>query len=241
MPSLGDSPSTSATERRATQSLSSALLLTFTGGFLDAFLYVTHGGVFAGAMTGNLVLFGIALLSRDSHQALHHLLPIVAFALGIWCAFVAEAGLRHHVVLVALALESAGLFIASLLPHTFPGRLFIALICILAGYQVGSFRTVDTFVYNATFIAGNILRTVESFHAILIRIRHGKPMREFRDLGLVLVLFLVGAVTAATLAGRMGNHALCVPLVAVLAVLSITLWRELKQPRPPRRKIGEPI
>ena len=128
-----------------------------------------------------------------------------------------------------------------MLPHSFPDLLFIPLICGLAGYQVGSFRKVDTFIYNATFIAGNLLRTVESLHAALVGIQQRKSMREFRDLGLVLVLFVAGAVIAAILAGSMGNHALWIPLAAVLVVLSMTLWRDLKHSETTERKVGEPI
>jgi uncharacterized membrane protein YoaK (UPF0700 family) len=240
MPPAGASPSTPASERRATQSLFSALLLTFTGGFLDAFLYLAHGRVFAGAMTGNAVFAGIALISHDSREVAHHVLPIVAFAAGIWCAFAAETRLQHHVVLVALALEAIGLFVASLLPQNFPDALFVSLVCALAGYQVGSFRKVDSFVYNATFIAGNLLRAVESLHASLLGVQPRKSKREYRDLGLVLVLFVAGAMAAASCTGGMRNHALWVPMIAVLVVLSIAIWGDLRQREPEKRSVGEP-
>ena len=43
--------------------LASATLLLFAAGFLDAFTYVAHGGVFANAQTGNVVLAGISLVA----------------------------------------------------------------------------------------------------------------------------------------------------------------------------------
>ena len=36
-------------------------LLALTGGFLDAYSYLTRGGVFANAQTGNMVLLGLRL------------------------------------------------------------------------------------------------------------------------------------------------------------------------------------
>jgi uncharacterized membrane protein YoaK (UPF0700 family) len=217
-------------ERRATQSLSSALLLTFAGGFLDAFLYIAHGNVFAGAMSGNAVLAGIALCSRNAHDMIHHLVPIVAFTTGLWCAFVFETRVRHHAVRIALSLEAAGLLVASLLPHSFPDTAFICLLCFLAGYQVGSFRKVDSFIYNATFIAGNLLRSVESLHQAVLRVRLRHSLLEVRDLGLVLLFFVAGAVAAAITTGSMGNHALWVPLLAVLVVLAAAVRRDLQWP-----------
>ena len=54
------------------------MLLAFAGGTLDAFLYLVHGKVFAGAMTGNAVLCGIAILGRNGPDILHDALPIAA-------------------------------------------------------------------------------------------------------------------------------------------------------------------
>jgi uncharacterized membrane protein YoaK (UPF0700 family) len=58
LPTSNDNPLPPSPERRAADSLPSAVLLAFTGGSLDAFIYINHGHVFAAAMTGNAVLFG---------------------------------------------------------------------------------------------------------------------------------------------------------------------------------------
>src|ERR1700746_2262793 len=42
-----------------------AALLTIAGGFLDAFTYIAHGGGFANAQTGNVVLLGVYAASGD--------------------------------------------------------------------------------------------------------------------------------------------------------------------------------
>jgi uncharacterized membrane protein YoaK (UPF0700 family) len=240
MISVGASSSTSLSEARAAHSLPAALLLSFTGGFLDAFLYVAHGGVFAGALTGNVILAGIALLSHDTHQITRHLLPIVAFIAGICCAFFTAVRLRHHVVLVALSLESIGLLVASFLPHSFPDWLFILLLSGLAGYQVGSFRKVESFLYNATFITGSIVRAVEAFHAIQLGIDPDQSKRELRDLGLTVVLFAIGVTAAVLLAVRLHNHALVVPMIAVLTVLAMAIFGDLYHPEPVDGKADEP-
>jgi uncharacterized membrane protein YoaK (UPF0700 family) len=239
MISVGASSSTSVPEARAAHSLSAALLLSFTGGFLDAFLYVAHGGVFAGALTGNVILAGIALLHHNATDITLHMLPIVAFIAGICGAFFTAIRLRHHVVLVALALEALGLLVASFLPASFPDWLFILLLSGLAGYQVGSFRRVESFLYNATFITGSIVRAVESFHAIQLGIDPEKSRRALRDLGSTVVLFAVGVTAAVLLAVRIYNHALLVPMVAVLIVLAMALFGDLRHPEPTEKKVGE--
>ncbi len=240
MPLPVASPSSSIQESRAAQSFPAALLLSFTGGFLDAFLYVAHGHVFAGALTGNVILAGIALLSHNTRDITLHVLPILGFIAGICLAFFTGIRLRHHVVLVALVAESVGLFVASFQPATFPDSLFILLLSGLAGYQVGSFRKVDSFLYNATFITGSIVRAVESFHALEFGIQREESIRGLRDLGSIVVLFAVGVVAAVLLAVRIGNHALLVPMAAVLGVLAMAIFGDLRHQEPAQRKVDEP-
>ena len=49
-------------ERPAAEALPLAVVLAVAGGFLDAYTYLTRGGVFANAETGNMVLLGVRLL-----------------------------------------------------------------------------------------------------------------------------------------------------------------------------------
>ena len=51
------------------------VLLAAVGGFLDAYTYVTRGGVFAGAQTGNVVLLGVDVAGGRWVEALVFLPP----------------------------------------------------------------------------------------------------------------------------------------------------------------------
>ena len=119
-------------EHRAVGSLPSALLLAFTGGALDAFIYLNHGHVFAAAMTGNGVLLGVSILHHDYAQSVRHLLPIFGFILGVLAAKSLESTLNDHAVTVGLLCEIAALFAASWLPGSFPDLAFVPVIAIVA-------------------------------------------------------------------------------------------------------------
>lgn len=54
-------------------------LLAVTGGFLDAYTYLTRGRVFANAQTGNLVLLAMNLAGGQFQKAQYYLIPILAF------------------------------------------------------------------------------------------------------------------------------------------------------------------
>ena len=80
---------------RAPDAYPLALLLAFVGGYLDAYTYITRDGVFANAQTGNMALMALRLARGEWADALHYLVPIAAFALGIFG--VREA--RYHMQL----------------------------------------------------------------------------------------------------------------------------------------------
>ena len=59
--------------------------------FLDAYPYMTRGGVFANVQTGNVILYAIGLSQGHSGKTLGHLWPIFAF-LGVLQRFSRSPG-----------------------------------------------------------------------------------------------------------------------------------------------------
>jgi uncharacterized membrane protein YoaK (UPF0700 family) len=72
-----------ASARITAGTLRLAALLAVAGGFLDSFTYIAHGGVFANAQTGNVVLLGVLAARGDWIAAGQHALPILAFVVGV--------------------------------------------------------------------------------------------------------------------------------------------------------------
>ena len=202
----------------------SATLLAFTGGLLDAFIYLNHGHVFASAMTGNAVLFGIALLAHDTAQAIRHIVPGIAFLSGVAVSRLFASTLGRFVVPAGLALELVALLIASLLPLSFPHMAYTALIAFVASYQVSSFREVDNFAYNSTFITGNLRTVGDGFFDAIASTSTPKVRADGRkkllDLSSVVAGFLLGALTGALFAPRLANHTLWIALLPLLVVLA---------------------
>ncbi|MDU7500898.1 MAG: YoaK family protein, partial [Streptococcus thermophilus] len=64
------------------ESLQIMFILTLIGGFLDSYSYVTRGGVFAFAQTGNLVLLSINICYGNLDKIVRYIMPIIAFILG---------------------------------------------------------------------------------------------------------------------------------------------------------------
>lgn len=97
-----------------------AILLSCAGGYLDAFTWVGQGGVFANAQTGNVVLLGINVATGQWSEALRHLMPIIAFVVGVFAAFwirsLASARGEPWINLISLLLELAVLIVVAFLP-----------------------------------------------------------------------------------------------------------------------------
>lgn len=203
------------------------MILCFVGGVLDAFLYLDHGHVFAGAMTGNAVLFGIALLSHNALNIFHHALPIVAFLCGAWLAEIVQGRLKHHAATIALAAEAVGLLVASFLPRSFPDPAFVFLIAFVAAFQVASFRQADQFTYASTFITGDLRTLVVGLYESTQPGKRGKSLRKARDLGLSVLSFLLGAIVSAWLSPRLANRTLWLAVAALLGVFAMALHRSL--------------
>ncbi len=232
LPSRSAAPASCPTpERQVADSLRAATLLAFAGGNLDAFLYLVHGRIFAGAMTGNAVLCGIAMLGHNGPDILHHALPIPAFLSGVWIAEVLQARVKHHAVTVGLALETAGLLAASFVPLSVPDNAFIFFIALCAAFQIASFRTADTYSYSSTFITGNLRSFIVGLYKATNPATRTEGLREFRDLGAVVGCFLLGALTAAALARAHANHTLWLPASAVALVFFMALGRSLEHHR----------
>ena len=63
-----------------------ALFLSVSGGLQDVYTYLYRGKVFANAQTGNIVLMAVKLFAGEWGEALRYLMPLCAFALGIFVA-----------------------------------------------------------------------------------------------------------------------------------------------------------
>jgi uncharacterized membrane protein YoaK (UPF0700 family) len=206
-----------------------AMLLAATGGLLDAVVYLNHGHVFANAMTGNVIFLGIAVLGHNWKDIVPHLVPLGGFFVGVITSKHMRSRLAEHsVLLLGLIFEAFALFALGWLPFSFPHMAFTAIIAFVSAFQVASYRRVERFSYNSTFVTGNLRDMAEGLYeaAALGATPEAreKGHAQALDLGLICLCFLCGAVLGAWAAPRFGNHSLWLTepllLTAVLRAVS---------------------
>jgi len=204
-----------------------AVVLSASGGFLDAFTWVAHGGVFANAQSGNVVLLGVFTALGEWRQALRHVPPIVAFLLGLFVAdrlrVFAARHERLRVPLLSLAIELLLLAVVALLPAPGPDLPVVLGIAFVAALQTSSFAHVEGSAYSSVMTTGNLRRAAESLFAGLTTPRDAAKLRQAQVFATICCAFALGSALGAFATARLANVALLIPIGTLMAAFFLCL------------------
>lgn len=201
-------------------------LLAVVGGFLDAYTYLCRGGVFANAQTGNIVLVGIRLAQGALGDCLYYLMPILAFAAGVFAAEeIRRRNQNHHKFhwrQVIIAFEALVLLIIAFIPKSgdMAANILVSFVCAL---QVQSFRTIYGNAYATTMCTGNLRSATEGLWRFW-RTKDPAALQNSRWYYHIIALFVLGAFVGALLIRLWDVYAVlfaCILLAAVFALLSV--------------------
>jgi len=177
------------------EAMSTGIFLTLSGGFQDAYTYYTRGKVFANAQTGNIILLGHNAMNGDFTEAFRYLVPVLAFAGGIYISEVIRGIYREYGKLhwrqIVVVLEILLLFVVGFLPQSMnmAANILVSFVCAM---QVEAFRKMKGSAYASTMCIGNLRSATE----MLYRYRHTKEKgcleKCLRYYGVILV-FGIGA------------------------------------------------
>jgi uncharacterized membrane protein YoaK (UPF0700 family) len=176
-------------------------LLSFSGGLQDAYTYNVRDQVFANAQTGNFVLMTQNLMSGKYAAALRFLIPICAFALGIFITeqIISRCKNAQRIVIFSemLVLFAAGGVPAALNP------LANAMVSFSCAMQLQAFREVCGFPYASTMCIGN-LRTVMENLSKYLRTREKTALKNAVCVGGIILVFAIGAGLGGVLSVKWG-------------------------------------
>ena len=192
------------------EAFSTMAFLTLSGGLQDAYTYFVRDGVFANAQTGNIVLMSARAFSGDLAGVLRYLIPLTAFALGVFAAEMLRQRERrisvlHWRQLVVLA-EILLLFLVGFLPPEL-NPLANALVSFTCAMQVQAFRKVNGSAYASTMCIGNLRSGVDAFCGYL-ETRDRRALRRAGRYFAVILFFALGAGLGGVLSARLGAGAI---------------------------------
>ncbi|MDR3461385.1 MAG: YoaK family protein [Beijerinckiaceae bacterium] len=232
-PPLGNDFSGSQPRFAAANSLAAAVTLSASAGFLDGFAYVGHGHTFASAMTGDLVLLGIAM-TQSSSKALAYVYPLLAYVVGVIAAnLLGRPGVRRRLPaslhFVTLLAEIVVLAAIPMLAGTLNDRILVAVITVSTAMQNTSFRNIGTRTYNSIIMTGNLQNFSNAL--VLGTEPDGQAARgQVLDLGLVIASFVSGATLGAYVTPRFQDFATLVPALLLSSLAAALFWSSDSRP-----------
>ena len=200
-----------ATPAKRRERLALGLVVICAGGMMDAYSYLTRGGVFATGQTGNVVLLGVHLAQLDWLGVARYLAPIVAFVLGI----LASKSVQNHVHAGdhvrmqrwVVVFEAIAFCLVALIPQQAPDLVVNLAISFCAAISFENFRTFGTrSAYASVFCTGNLRSFAETFYDGFVGHDRHEMHRSLRYLALV-ASFTLGVVLGFFLIGALGGRA----------------------------------
>lgn len=188
-----------------------ACLLAIVGGYADAIGFLTFNA-FAGAMTGNTVLLGIALAADKLADAAQSAGIIVAFLVGV----AASAILRRFISLAGLlCLEMAAIVVAAMVAPAAAAPL----LAFAMGLQNAAMTHFAGSGLNTVFLTGNLQKMVQDF------LRRDTRESPAGHAAITLVAQFWLAYLAGVVAGAVAWNAIAYPLIFAILPLPLVLLR----------------
>ena len=203
-------------------------LLAVVGGFLDAYTFILRGGVFANAQTGNVVLLAVNIAKGAFYQAGLHLIPILAFALGVYLTQIIKSCFiktfikwENLVILIEIVL----LFTAGLIPLSVSPWIVNVMISFICSIQVSSFRKIEGVPYASTMCTGNLRSCFENLFKYTHQKNKEALLSSIKYIGIIL-MFIIGACIGTILSRIIGYHCIWFCDIILLFVFLILTIRK---------------
>lgn len=196
-----------------------ACILAIVAGYADAIGFLTFGA-FAGAMTGNTVLLGIALAGAQYADAAQSAIIIAAFMVGV--AFSAVLGSKLPLAAI-LGIEAVAIMGAALIAP----NLAAPVLAFAMGLQNATMTRFSGTSLNTVVLTGNLQKMIQDF---LGRFTGSpKPAQsgsaEAGSAASATIAWVWLAYLGGVAAGAFADRLLAYPLLPVVALLPLALIR----------------
>ena len=217
---------------QTSESFGLSALLSFSGGLQDAYTYNMRGQVFANAQTGNVVLMSQNMMLGHFRAGLYYLIPLLAFALGIFAAERIEHSFKNnqkiHWRQIVILAEIIVLIAVGFLPDRV-NLLANVLVSFVCAMQVQTFRKVHGFGYASTMCIGNLRSGTESLSRYLRDKDRQSLYKALHFFGIILI-FAIGAGAGGVLSRIIGLRTIWISVLILLIVFFMMLRNHPEAP-----------
>jgi len=201
------------------ETIYAASLLSIVGGYVDAYTFLTRGGVFSYAQTGNIIFLSIGIAKGRFQDAVNCLFPILSFVCGIWFAqYIKNVVKDGHTMewrYVTLLVNTVILFVVGLLPESFPSAIVVSFISFISAIQITAFNKMEGLPYVTSMCTGNLRSASENLFRFLFS-GDGTAMKNGFKYLIVILFFAAGAYLGALFTNIFGFRAVWIPALILL-------------------------
>lgn len=172
-----------------------AIVMTFCGGFLDAFTYIQCGHTLAAAQTGNIVFLAAALVNHNVIGIIDRCGAIILYVLGIIVAITFQAHIKHWRIFCLFPILIIGGFVGAM-PENFPTYLSVGLVSFGLALLNTAFSKIEGLGYSSIFTTGNIKKSVV-FGTEYIYHHRQQDLKIAVNYFIVVLAFTLGAISSA--------------------------------------------
>ncbi len=214
------------------EAMLTVIILTLSGGLQDAYTYYYRGKVYANAQTGNIISLSYNAMNGNWPAALRYLMPVLAFAAGIYMSEQIHRIYKEHKWLhwrqIVVMLEILMLFLVGFFPQflNVAANTVVSFVCAM---QVEAFRKMKGSSFASTMCIGNLRSATE----MLFRYRHTKEKESLekciRYYG-VIAIFAVGAAVGSFLTPYFKEKTIWFSCALLTAAFFIMFIQEEEEP-----------
>ena len=200
-------------------------LLIVVAGFFGSYTFLLRGNVFCNAQTGNVVLMGMALGSKNWGEALYYLIPISAYLMGAFVSELLPNPVKRHLQIrwdtLLIAIEMFVVLGLGFIPESAPVQISQVAINFIASMQYNTFRVAEGIPMATTF-ATNHIRQIgvglakEAMHLHTKDKSHRKNLLQHFEM---LLFFLMGSVVGTVLCNFFVGKAIWATLIPLGVIL----------------------
>lgn len=201
--------------------LSFLWIITFVGGYMNAYTYVTRNEILANMHTANMSRLGITLARGQWYPALTFFLPILCCILGAafseWMKKIIteKSTLRGDWRKYALILETIVLFVMGCISAEAPDMTVTLPISFFMGFQLCLFRKFIGTAHNTTICTGNLRNVGQQLFAALDK-RTSDSAKKLAMFAALTFSFALGAVPGTWMSDLIGIRAVWICCVILI-------------------------
>ena len=196
------------------------LCLSFIGGFLETYTYSLHGGVFANAQTGNLVLLALSIMQNNGKTG-YYLVSICAFILGVFISEALCTKLSHknkaNWLSVLVLVEAVILGIIPFLPASSPNIVVNILVPLVCSLQFNGFQRTHGLVCNTVLCTANLRNASQHLYHALLNKDFDK-VRVSAKYFVMITIFVIGASISFITIHFVGKYSIWICSILLIIV-----------------------